>query len=381
MASCWQVTENQGFLITPEPVTDPLPFLSNSVHSAVSEIMDVAGNLSQLVADGRCREVCLELPIPNFSGSDVILDERAAERLHQVYAFLSNGYLWEPGKEPTQQLPSTLAIPFVQLSAQVKRPPTLSYTNTQLTNWRRLDPAGDISVENIKAVQMFQSLPDEEWFWVLHIVIEARGAPAVVAGTRLVEASKLNDIDQIKRQLEIIHYGRETIIELAGHMEEGCRPEVYYETLRPFLFAHPDGVVFDGVQAFGGKPQTFLGQTGAQSALIPSICASLGLRNERSELTSYLEAVRAYMPEPHRKFVAGLDGQAVRDCVSSTESEGMVRALYNSCVQKVVEFRRLHLVLAANYIASRMDNPRGTGGTDFMRWLKHMTRETTEQLI
>ncbi|GIT47337.1 MAG: hypothetical protein Ct9H300mP13_1330 [Gammaproteobacteria bacterium] len=67
--------------------------------------MGVAGNLSQLVADGRCREVCLELPLPNFSGGDVILDERAAERLHQVYAFLSNGYLWEPGKEPTQQLP------------------------------------------------------------------------------------------------------------------------------------------------------------------------------------------------------------------------------------------------------------------------------------
>ena len=56
MASCWQVTGKQGFLIAPEPVTDPLPFLSNSVHSAVSEIMDVAGNLSQLVADGRCRE-------------------------------------------------------------------------------------------------------------------------------------------------------------------------------------------------------------------------------------------------------------------------------------------------------------------------------------
>ena len=236
MASCWQVTENQGFLITPEPVTDPLPLLSNSVHSAVSEIMDVAGNLSQLVADGQCREVCLELPIPNFSGSDV---------------------------------------------------------------------------------QMFQSLPDEEWFWVLHIVIEARGAPAVVAGIRLVEASKLNDIDQIKRQLEIIHYGLETIIELAGRMEEGCRPEVYYETLRPFLFAHPDGVVFDGVQAFGGKPQTFLGQTGAQSALIPSICASLGLRNERSELTSYLEAVRAYMPEPHRKFVAGLTIAVYRKWSSS----------------------------------------------------------------
>ena len=91
MASCWQVTGKQGFLIAPEPVTDPLPFLSNTVHSAVGEIMDVASSLPQLVADGRCREVCLALPIPDYSGSDVILDERAAERLHQAYAFLSNG--------------------------------------------------------------------------------------------------------------------------------------------------------------------------------------------------------------------------------------------------------------------------------------------------
>ena len=115
--------------------------------------------------------------------------------------------------------------------------------------------------------------------------------------------------------------------------------------------------------------------------MIPAICASLGLRHARSELTTYLEAVRAYMPEPHRQFVAGLEGQVVRDCVSSTVSQNPVRTLYNSCVEKVVEFRRLHLGLAANYIASRMDNPRGTGGTDFMRWLKHMTRETTEQML
>ena len=130
-----------------------------------------------------------------------------------------------------------------------------------------------------------------------------------------------------------------------------------YETLRPFLFAHPDGGIFDGVQSFGGKPQPFLGQTGAQSALIPAICASLGLRHARSELTTYLETVRAYMPEPHRQFVAGLDGQVVRDCVSSTVSQNSVRTLYNSCVEKVVEFRRLHLCLAANYICLLYTSP------------------------
>ncbi|GIS89280.1 MAG: hypothetical protein CM1200mP18_19900 [Gammaproteobacteria bacterium] len=73
---------------------------------------------------------------------------------------------------------------------------------------------------------------------------------------------------------------------------------------------------------------------------------------------TYLEAVRAYMPEPHRNLLPVLTVRP-SEIASAALRVGQVRALYNSCVQKVVEFRRLHLVLAANYIASRMDNPRG----------------------
>lgn len=379
--SCWQVTETQGFLITPAPVFDPVPAVAQSIRGAVTEVIDAARRLPELTESGRCRDACLELAIPDFSSAGAVPDERAAERLHQAYAFLSNGYLWQPDAEPTRSLPRTLAIPFVQLSAMVKRPPTLSYANTQLANWQRIDPASPLEVENIKVVQMFQPLADEEWFWTLHIAIEACGAPAVIAGANAVRAARDSDLGTVESQLQTILSGLETIIANARRMEEGCRPEVYFKTLRPFLFAHPDGVVFEGVDEFGGEPQAFLGQTGAQSALIPAICAALGLRHARSELTTYLDAVRAYMPEPHRRFVARLDGRIVRDKIKTAGSQAPARALYNSCVEKVIEFRRLHLGLAANYIASKMDDPVGTGGTDFMRWLGHMTQETTEQLL
>jgi len=37
--------------------------------------------------------------------------------------------------------------------------------------------------------------------------------------------------------------------------------------------------------------------------------------------------------------------------------------------------------LAASYIASQIDDPKGTGGTDFMRFLDQMTRETADQYL
>ena len=164
-------------------------------------------------------------------------------------------------------------------------------------------------------------------------------------------------------------------------MTEGCRPEVYFQTLRPFLFANPDGVVFEGVDELGGLPQVFLGQTGAQSSLIPAIAAALGIRHRQSELTGYLVEVRTYMPAPHQQFVAGLDGAVVREFVSGRGRTDPLRDLYNSCVEQLTAFRRLHLGLAASYIASQIDDPKGTGGTDFMRFLDQMTRETADQYL
>ena len=122
---------------------------------------------------------------------------------------------------------------------------------------------------------------------------------------------------------------------------------------------------------------SFLGQTSAQSSLLPALCGTLGIRHGETELTTYLDAVRAYMPVAHREFLERLDGTPVR--VLAASSGPVLKDLYNLCVDRAAAFRRFHLTLAARYIAANVPDPKGTGGTDFMRWLKHMTRETEDQ--
>ncbi|SVD64669.1 uncharacterized protein METZ01_LOCUS417523, partial [marine metagenome] len=191
-------------MVIPEPIDDAVPFVVEPLRPMVRQVLNTAQQLPQLLASGNCREACHTLPSADFSTPAAISDPRAAERLHQAYAFLSNAYLWQPNSEPTQVLPKALASPFVQLSTLVQRPPTLSYTDTQLVNWRRIDPDGPLTVENLQTIQVFQSLPDEAWFWRLHIAIEACGGPAVVAGSGAVRSAQKGDRRQLEGDLETV---------------------------------------------------------------------------------------------------------------------------------------------------------------------------------
>ena len=320
-------------------------------------------------------------PSPEYSEEGAIEGQPAAERLHQAYAYLANAYLWAPGAEATRRLPRALAVPFAALSLRIGRPPVLSYASSQLCNWRRRDPAGPLTAENLQVIQVFQDLPDEAWFWTIHTAIEAAGGPAVIAGADAVAAARQGDDGKLEAALAVIDEGLAAITALAGRIEEGCSPDVFFKTLRPFLFSPPEGILFEGVERFGGQPQAFLGQTGAQSSLLPAICAALGIRHAKSDLTTYLAAVRDYMPVPHREHVAGLAGEAVRGFVAERRDRARWRDAYNGCIERVIAFRRLHLTLAAKFIAAKVDTPLGTGGTDFMRWLRQMTKETQAQFI
>lgn len=375
---CWQVTAEHGFLMAEYPVDSVSSVLTGGLKATVASIENIASNLPDHIEKGTTREVCRRLPIPNFSGLGT-LELSFHERLHQIYAFLTNAYLWAPGDEPVNSLPAQLAIPFVQLSDYVKRPPILSYANTQLCNWRVVDPTKPLdNPKNLKTLQTFQSSPDEEWFWVTHIAIEATGGRAVMAGNDAVTAAKVGDADALVKALDIIVDGLTKIIALSKRIEEGCDPTIYFKTLRPFLFSVEEGLIFEGVKRYEGKPQKFYGQTGAQSSLIPALCGVLGIKHQKSDLTTYLENVRKYMPKTHRDFLSVLDGDSVRTLAAKSN---ILKNCYNNCINLILEFRRFHLQLTAKYIASKVKSEKGTGGTEFTKWLKLMTHETKEQLL
>jgi indoleamine 2,3-dioxygenase len=163
-------------------------------------------------------------------------------------------------------------------------------------------------------------------------------------------------------------------------MPERCDSNFYYFKVRPYIFGFND-VVYEGVEAYGGKPQSFRGQTGAQSSIIPALVAGLGLQHEQTGLTQHLEVMHDYMPKPHRAFIQQMKGACIREFVLENASNSALAEGYNECLRKVLAFRQMHLHYATTYIANKVKNPVGTGGTIFMDWLSQLVQETEAQLV
>ena len=49
---------------------------------------------------------------------------------------------------------------------------------------------------------------------------------------------------------------------------------------------------------------------------------------------------------------------------------------YNAILDAMAEFRSVHCGWAQEYINRWTDDPRGTGGTPYMQWLKQLIDET-----
>jgi indoleamine 2,3-dioxygenase len=135
------------------------------------------------------------------------------------------------------------------------------------------------------------------------------------------------------------------------------------------------------VAEYDGTPQTFFGETGAQSTIVPCLDAVLGVRHRQDELRTYLAEMRRYMPRGHVAFLEQLEaGLSVRDFVLHA-ADAQLRTAYDACVAGVDAFRSTHLEYAGRYIQKQAQvgvnsTVYGTGGTPFMRYLKKHRDET-----
>ena len=49
---------------------------------------------------------------------------------------------------------------------------------------------------------------------------------------------------------------------------------------------------------------------------------------------------------------------------------------FNELLEAMATFREVHFGWARQYIQQRVDDPRGTGGTPYVRWLQQLIDET-----
>ncbi|HVU14865.1 MAG TPA: hypothetical protein VHD90_26505 [Phototrophicaceae bacterium] len=377
--SCWQVWPDRGFLINP----DPLPRLCDALDGlpiAASELAHaeaLASELPDLIADKRLREALDELPVVDLWPLHPELDQidfRVIERLMQMYSYFASAYVF--GGDPVRRIPSGVALPLVQLADMVERPPILSYAGYGLCNWERIDSSKPISIDNTRIVQSFLGISDEAWFIRVHVEIEAHAAEGLFSIQKAVHA--LDDIDTLEAALASVVVSVTRMIETFRRMAEGCDSDVYYHQMRPYMFGFTD-IIYEG--AFGDQPQSFRGQTAAQSSIIPALVAALGVQHETTSLTQHLDIMKDYMPKPHRELIARLHESGIRAAVIQHRDNRPLAEVYNECLRKVLAFRQLHYRYAMAYIGSKNQNATGTGGTNFMEWLKHLIDETERQLV
>ena len=388
--SDYDVSPEQGFL-----PSDPLEQLPDSpaLNQLGRELPKLlSARMVRRFIDGQ-RQL-----LPSIPATWRDQDYRAAMR---IFSFAGHAYVWEVPDQPAATLPSQLAQPWYAVALKLGRPPVLSYASYALDNWRRLDPAKPVELDNIVLLQNFLGGLDEEWFVVIHIQIERQAGPGLAGLVRAMNGAASGHQDDVLAGLRSLAAAQTAMRDTLLRMKERCDPYVYYNRVRPYIHAWknnpalPDGLMYEGVAAYAGKPQQFRGETGAQSSIVPCLDAGLGISHAPDPLTVYLQEMREYMPPQHQAFLRAI--QQMSDGDGRPRLSGYVRdqrsrhpALwdaYSTCVDLLAQFREIHVGYADSYIHRQhqvhASNPSavGTGGTPFMAYLKKHLDETKRAIV
>ncbi len=380
----YEVSQEFGFLPTHSPTKAELPEVFEPVQKT-------AALLPKWLTTGKIRQAIASLPEVDVERET--LDEMQLRRAMLLYSYLTHAYVWgEP--TPPKVLPCNLAVPLYKISQKLGRPPVLSYASYSLDNWVRINESEPIEIGNIAISQNFLGGLDEDWFILIHIEIEARAAPALATIPTLLEGIDRDDTSIAIASLENIKDAWANINTTMSRMPQACDPYIYYNRVRPYLHAWknnpalPEGLIYEGVEAYDGKPQQFRGETGAQSAIVPTMDALFNIAHARDPLWEFLMEMRDYMPPKHRALIEEVEKHStLRDFVKNRMGQvPKLGDLYNECVSLMEKFRTQHLEFAGRYIhkqAAKFHNATdvGTGGTPFMRYLKKHRDESSQHLL
>lgn len=378
------LSAERGYLSTHEIDTIQLP-------DGFDEMLNAAASLSDLITSGRARHFLKQVGHPDMAAFLASATDEQVRTAMVHYSFLVQAYVWGEAEAPTT-LPANLAIPICAIGDHLGLPPLLPYSGYVLNNWYRLNKSGGISLDNIAMHQNFLGGQDENWFVLVHVAIEAEAGRALQLATELVEAAAQHDATRVEQLLTAMNRIWDAMNAHFDRMPERCDPYIYYQRVRPYIHgwknnpALPEGLIYEGVAKYDGKPQAFRGQTGSQSSIVPAMDGLFQVVHESDPLREFLDELHQYRPPRHRAFIDAVrDASTLRD-FAKTQGQP-VRDAFNACVEQVARFRTRHLEYAASYINKQAssgagnDTDVGTGGTPFMKYLKKHRDENRAQTI
>ena len=306
--------------------------------------------------------------------------------------------------------------------------PTTTYAGLALFNWTATSGSLAAPVEELKnpdnltCLLTFTGTPDEEWFYLISVAIEAAGGPAmglIIDAMTAIEAEARGEGDREAKVTDLLRELGEIIEEtwkLLDRIYERCAASVFYHDMRPFwagykgtekLGSFPGGIVYHlDDREDDGETQIYKhdGGSAAQSSLYHLLDVGLGVQH----LTGTLRGMRALMPRRHRDFLSALEERAnIRSYVQTKRAESETKPIvkvYEDAVLALTTFRDAHIRMATKYIAKASREParpstpgtpdkgatyggghaeetgkeaaRGTGGQPFLPFLRQSRDDT-----
>lgn len=189
--------------------------------------------------------------------------------------------------EYIQVLPPVISRPFLEVSEHLELPPCATYAALNLWNYAARSPDGDLTdPDNLMVTNSFTNTIDEEWFLMVSVAIEARGAKVIPMMLNAVDAVNMNDSVRVTDLLNDLTQALGDLAVLLERMYEKCSPPVFYHEIRPFLAGSknmaaaglPDGVFYDRGDG-NGEWRQYSGGSNAQSSLIQLFDIVLGVEH------------------------------------------------------------------------------------------------------
>lgn len=404
----FRIGRTHGFLTRRSPLPSlPAPFtpVQDVLDRMPVWLDDATGTRGLLATPGAIEAPVLALPNLAEEVRAVIagarqplrLDPDAArliQALFRGYGFLASAYLLEPAHHGTTRdgrygtartvLPAAVAQPLVLAADALGVAPWLDYHHAySLGNYVHRDPTRHGESlwhwRNLGMACRFSGTTDETGFIMLHVQINQH-TPAllgafhdVLRDAALGEAAEnpAGPWQRLLRALEHINRARR-------EMWQASRPERYND-FRVFIMGitgnealFGPGVVYEGVEQYGGRPMQFRGQTGAQDDIIPACDILLGIDEAypTNDLTAYLRDLRQYRPPVVRQWFDDL--RADRDATGLTAAvarEPGLAVVAAACVEQVLLFRMGHWQFVQKYILAHTRHATATGGTPITSWL------------
>jgi indoleamine 2,3-dioxygenase len=368
----YAIDAEHGFVPAEDPV-DALP--------ASYEPWERLGrNLAALIMTGRMRPAVESMPV---LAPDRLRSHGERERAMLLLCCLANAYVWAT-ETPADTLPAPVAQPLHALAEGLDRAPIIAHASIVLNNWRRIDADEPLSLSNIDTQLTFLGGVDEKWFYLATVGVELAGAPGLPLLVRAQHATAAEDHARLTEALLGICDVVSQVTDAFLDVERWCDHYVFYHRIRPFLTGwSAPGLRFEGVDR---EPLVLAGGSAAQSSLIQAFDAGLDIPHQHETTAGFLTGMRAYMPAPHRRFLEDLEaGPSVRDFVERHRgTHPRLCDAYNAAVDALVRLRAQHIGITGRYIQRFQrdeQTAKGTGGSDFVGFLKKSREETTDRRL